>query len=129
MSCWKHYINLSYFIRSNSSRSSRKIERRWWYGLTSHFLGSQIKQLCSTASIVWIGFSLLFMRFIQIYKNTENAVKINNSPRFTAFTSKRGKKYAVKFFFSSNFLRKFTAKPRPGNKLKVDWKLSSNYLY
>ena len=52
-------------------------------------------------------------------KNTENAVKINNSPRFTAFTAKRCKTYAVKiiFFFhriSPHFLRNFTAKPRPG---------------
>ena len=29
-------------------------------------------------------------------KNTEKAVKKNNSPRFTAFTAKRCKKYAVK---------------------------------
>ena len=51
-------------------------------------------------------------------KNAENAVKINNSPRFTAFTAKRCKKYAVKIIFfhriSPHFLRKFTAKPRPG---------------
>ena len=52
-------------------------------------------------------------------KNTENAVKKNNSPRFTAFTAKRCKKYAVKIIFfhriSPHFLRKFTTKPRPGN--------------
>ena len=51
-------------------------------------------------------------------KNTENAVKKNNSPRFTAFTAKRRKKYAVKIIFfhriSPHFLRKFTTKPRPG---------------
>ena len=55
---------------------------------------------------------------ILFYKNTENAVKINNSPRFTAFTAKRCKKYAVKIIFfhriSPHFLRRFTAKPRPG---------------
>ena len=36
-------------------------------------------------------------------KNAENVVKINNSPRFTAFTAKRCKKYAVKiiFFFTA----------------------------
>ena len=51
-------------------------------------------------------------------KNTDYAVKINNSPRFTAFTAKRCKKYAVKIIFfhriSPHFLRKFTVKPRPG---------------
>ena len=51
-------------------------------------------------------------------KNTENALKTNNSPRLTAFTAKRCKKYAVKIIFvhrnSPHFLRKFTAKPRPG---------------
>ena len=43
---------------------------------------------------------------------TENAVKNNNSPRFTAFTAKRCTKYAVKIIFfhhiSPHFLRKFT---------------------
>ena len=47
--------------------------------------------------------------------NTENAVKIKNSPRFTA---KRCKKYAVKItrfhHISPHFLREFTAKPRLG---------------
>ena len=36
-------------------------------------------------------------------KNTENALKKNNSPRFTAFTAKRCKKYSVKKFFSPHF--------------------------
>ena len=39
------------------------------------------------------------------YKNTENAVKINNSPRFTVFTKKRCKKYAVKIIFFTAFHR------------------------
>ena len=38
-------------------------------------------------------------------KNTENAVQINDSPRFSAFTSKKCKKYAVNFF-STAFLTK-----------------------
>ena len=39
-------------------------------------------------------------------KNTQNAVKINNSPRFNALTAKRCKKYAVKIiFFSTAFHR------------------------
>ena len=42
----------------------------------------------------------------------------NNALRFTAFTAKRCKKYAVKTFCfhrsSPNFLQKFTAKPQPG---------------
>ena len=60
---------------------------------------------------------------IHFCNNTENAVKINNSPRFTAFTAKRCKKYAVKIIFfhriSPHFLRKFTAKPRPGWDTKL----------
>ena len=32
-------------------------------------------------------------------KNAENAVKVNISPRFTGFTAKRCKKYAVKIIF------------------------------
>ena len=39
-------------------------------------------------------------------KNTENAVKINNSARFTAFTAQRCKKYAVKKIFFIAFLTK-----------------------
>ena len=54
-------------------------------------------------------------------------MKINNSPRFTAFTAKRCKKYAVKIIFfhriSPPFLRKFTAKPRPGQVEVPDQKL------
>ena len=38
-------------------------------------------------------------------KNTENAVKINNSPRVTAFTAKRCEKYAVKIIFFTAFHR------------------------
>ena len=38
-------------------------------------------------------------------KNTENAVKINNSPRLTAFTAKRCKKYAMKITFFAAFHR------------------------
>ena len=47
-----------------------------------------------------------------------NAVKIINSPQFTAFTAKSCNKYAVKIIYfhsiSPNLLRKFNAKPRPG---------------
>ena len=47
-----------------------------------------------------------------------NAVKINNSPLFTAFTAKRCKKYAAKINvfhrISPHFLRKLNTKPGPG---------------
>ena len=57
--------------------------------------------------------------FGQIFaRNAVNTVKKIKPPRFTAFTAKRRKKYAVKILFSTyftHFLQKFTAKPRPGN--------------
>ena len=59
--------------------------------------------------------------FGQIFaRNAVNTVKKIKPPRFTAFTAKRRKKYAVKILFSpyfTHFLQKFTAKTRPGNSL------------
>ena len=51
-------------------------------------------------------------------RNTENAVNINNSPRFTASNTKRCNNYVVKIF-SPHFLRKFTAKPRPRKHVSI----------
>ena len=36
---------------------------------------------------------------VAFLKDTENSVKINKSPRFTAFTAKRCENYGVKLFF------------------------------
>ena len=50
------------------------------------------------------------MGTILFCKNAENAVKKNNSPRFTAFTAKRCKKYAVKIIFFSPHFTAFLTK-------------------
>ena len=46
-------------------------------------------------------------------ENTENAVKINNTKQFTAFTAKRCKKYAVKisFFFTASHRNSYENSP------------------
>ena len=43
-------------------------------------------------------------------KNTKTAVKIKNSPRFTGFTAKTCKKYAVKIIFFSPHFTAFLTK-------------------
>ena len=59
---------------------------------------------------------LLVKSLPKMKENVECATPIfESSPRFTAFTAKRYKKYAVKIIFFSPHLRKFTAKPLTGS--------------
>ena len=56
---------------------------------------------------------------------TENAVKINNSPRFTAFTAKRCKKYAVKIIHRISY-KNSSPNLDPGYNLKIYNMITSN---
>ena len=84
------------------TRNFKDVSYRWLSGLSSwrHAGGQRFAP-------VWEGF---------FCNNTEK--KINNSPRFTAFTAKRCKKYAMKIIcfhrILPHSLRKFTPKPWPG---------------
>ena len=108
-------ISKVYSIWFKFTRKFNDVRENWRSGLSS---GSHAEVRTSVRTTLFC-------------KNTDNAVKINNSPRFTAFTAKRCKKYAVKIIFfhrlSPHFLRDFIAILDPGWQWKF-W-LNENDLY
>ena len=97
------FPKFTYSIWLKFTRNNKDLSDRWRSGISirRHAVGQRFEP-------VWGG--LFFVRILR------TRWKKNNSPRFTGFTAKRCKKYAVKFFhrISPHFLRKFTTKPRPG---------------
>ena len=113
-----HLLSNVYSIWIKFRRIIKAVRESWRSGIRSwrHAVGQRLEP------VSWSFFC----------KNTENAVKINNSPRFTPFTAKRCKKYVVKiiFFhrFSPHFLQKFNVKPRPGKYLNLWLSLEASWV-
>ena len=95
-----HLLSNVYSIWFKFTRNAKVVSDSWGSGVSSwrHAGGQRIEPVRG--------------RFF-FCKNTENAVKKNNSPRFTAFTAftaKRCKKYAVKIIFFSPHFTAFLTK-------------------